>query len=51
MPRPLTLTLSPRAGRGERAADIRGREADIMTLDSLHPRLRKRIEETAVRVF
>ena len=35
----------------ERAAGIRGRRADIMTRDSLHPRLRKRIEETAVLIF
>jgi predicted nucleotidyltransferase len=35
----------------ERAADILGRRADIMTRDSLHPRLRKRIEETAVLIF
>ena len=35
----------------ERAADILGRPADIMTRGSLHPRLRKRIEESAVHVF
>ena len=35
----------------ERAASILGRKADIMTRNSLHPRLRKRIEETAVLVF
>ena len=35
----------------ERAADILGRQADVMTRDSLHPRLRKRIEESAVRLF
>jgi predicted nucleotidyltransferase len=35
----------------ERAAGILGRHADVMTRDSLHPRLRKRIEESAVRVF
>jgi predicted nucleotidyltransferase len=35
----------------ERAADILGRHADVMTRNSLHPRLRKRIEESAVRVF
>jgi uncharacterized protein len=35
----------------ERAAGILGRSADIMTRDSLHPRLRKRIEETAVLIF
>jgi predicted nucleotidyltransferase len=35
----------------ERAADILGRQADVMTRGSLHPRLRKRIEESAVRVF
>src|SRR5450759_4213996 len=35
----------------ERAAGILGRRADIMTRDSLHPRLRKRIEETAVLIF
>jgi uncharacterized protein len=35
----------------ERTADILGRKADIMTRGSLHPRLRKRIEESAVLVF
>jgi uncharacterized protein len=35
----------------ERAASILGRKTDIMTRNSLHPRLRQRIEETAVRVF
>jgi len=35
----------------ERAASILGREADIMTRDSLHPVLRKRIVESAVLVF
>ena len=35
----------------ERAADILGRKTDIMTRDSLHPRLRKRIEASAVLVF
>jgi len=35
----------------ERAADILGQKADIMTRGSLHPRLRERIEQSAVRVF
>jgi predicted nucleotidyltransferase len=35
----------------ERAAGILGRKIDIMTRNSLHPRLRKRIEEAAVLVF
>jgi predicted nucleotidyltransferase len=35
----------------ERAADILGRRADIMTRGSLHPRLRKRIEQSVVLVF
>ena len=35
----------------ERAADILGRQADVLTRDSLHPRLRKRIEDSSVRVF
>ncbi len=35
----------------ERTASILGEKADIMTRDSLHPRLKKRIEETAVLVF
>jgi predicted nucleotidyltransferase len=35
----------------ERAADILGQKADVMTRNSLHPRLRKRIEESAVLVF
>ena len=34
-----------------RAAEILGRPADVMTRRSLHPRLRKRIEDTAVLVF
>ena len=35
----------------ERTAGILGLRADIMTRSSLHPRLKKRIEESAVRVF
>jgi uncharacterized protein len=35
----------------ERAASILGQRADIMTRNSLHPLLKKRIEESAVRVF
>jgi uncharacterized protein len=35
----------------EYAASILGRKADIVTRDSLHKTLRRRIEETAVRVF
>ena len=35
----------------ERAAGILGRKTDFMTRNSLHPRLRKRIEEAAVLVF
>ena len=35
----------------ERAASILGRKTDIITRSSLHPRLRKRIEETAVLIF
>jgi predicted nucleotidyltransferase len=35
----------------ERAASILGRKADVMTRDSLHPVLKKRIEEYAVLVF
>jgi predicted nucleotidyltransferase len=35
----------------ERASAILGRPADIMTRDSLHPVLRPRIEQAAVRVF
>lgn len=35
----------------EHTAGILGREADVMTRDSLHPVLRKRIEESAVLVF
>jgi predicted nucleotidyltransferase len=35
----------------ERASGILGRNADIMTRDSLHKTLRQRIEATAVRVF
>jgi uncharacterized protein len=35
----------------ERAAVVLGRKTDIMTRNSLLPRLRKRIEETAVLIF
>jgi uncharacterized protein len=35
----------------ERAAGILGLKADIMTRNSLYPRLKKRIEESAVLVF
>ena len=35
----------------ERAAAILGRRADIMTRNSLHPGLKKRIEDSAVLVF
>jgi len=33
------------------ACTILGRSADIMTRASLHPALRRRIEESAIRVF
>ena len=33
------------------AARLLGRKTDIMTRNSLHPRLRTRIEETAVLIF
>ena len=35
----------------ERAAAILGRPTDIMTRDSIHPVLRLRVEQSAVRVF
>ncbi len=35
----------------ERASDILGRKADIMTRDSLHKTLRRRIEAAAVPIF
>jgi hypothetical protein len=35
----------------DRAQAILGRRTDIMTRASLHPALRKKIEETALRVF
>jgi predicted nucleotidyltransferase len=35
----------------ERAASILGCKTDIMTRNSLHPALKKRIEESAVLVF
>jgi uncharacterized protein len=35
----------------ERAASILGGKTDIMTRNSLHPRLKKRIEEAAVLIF
>ena len=34
-----------------RIGEILGVEADVMTRDSLHPRLKERIEASAVRVF
>ena len=36
---------------GESAARILGRRADVMTRNSLHPRLRADIEASALRVF
>ncbi len=35
----------------ERAREILGRKTDIMTRASLHPALRNKIEEIALRVF
>jgi uncharacterized protein len=35
----------------QRAREILGQRTDIMTRASLHPSLRRRIEETALRVF
>jgi uncharacterized protein len=35
----------------ERAAQILGRKADVMTRDSLHKTLRQRIEASALQVF
>jgi predicted nucleotidyltransferase len=35
----------------ERAVSILGGKTDIMTRNSLHPRLRKLIEEAAVLIF
>jgi uncharacterized protein len=35
----------------DRASSILGQNADIMTRRSLHPRLRKRIEDSAILVF
>jgi predicted nucleotidyltransferase len=35
----------------ERTASILGHKTDIMTRNSLHPRLRERIEKSAVLVF
>jgi predicted nucleotidyltransferase len=35
----------------ERVSEILGRKADIMTRDSLHKTLRRRIEATAIPVF
>ena len=36
---------------GDRAAQILGRRADVMTRNSLHPRLKTSIEASALRVF
>jgi uncharacterized protein len=35
----------------ERAAELLGVKADVMTRRSLHPRLKKRIESSTTRVF
>jgi predicted nucleotidyltransferase len=35
----------------ERTQEILGRQTDVMTRASLHPALRKQIEESALRVF
>jgi uncharacterized protein len=35
----------------QRAREILGQRTDIMTRASLHPSLRRRIEETALRMF
>ncbi len=35
----------------QRAGEILGRPADIMTRASLHPKLREKIEQSALRVF
>jgi len=35
----------------ERASSILGQKAHVMTRDGLHPRLRKRIEDSALPVF
>jgi uncharacterized protein len=35
----------------ERAAAILGQKAEVMTRGSLHPGLKKRIEDSAIRVF
>jgi uncharacterized protein len=35
----------------QRAAQILGQKADVMTRSSIHPGLKKRIEESAVLVF
>ena len=36
---------------GERASDILGRRADVMTRSSIHPVLKDRIEASALMVF
>jgi uncharacterized protein len=35
----------------ERVEGILGTRADVMTRDSLHPRLKERIEASAIRIF
>jgi predicted nucleotidyltransferase len=35
----------------DRASGILGRKADIMSRDSIHPGLKGRIEQSAIRVF
>jgi predicted nucleotidyltransferase len=46
-----TLSLFGLMDVKERAAEILGRAADVMTRNSLHPVLRKRIEASALQVF
>lgn len=46
-----TLSLFDVMDLRERASAIPGREADLMTRDSLHKVLRKRIETPAVAIF
>lgn len=46
-----TLALFDVMEVGDRAVDILGRPADVMTRNSLHPRLKAGVEAAALQVF
>jgi predicted nucleotidyltransferase len=46
-----TLSLFDIMDIGDRASDILGRRADVLTRSSIHPVLKERIEASALMVF